>query len=74
MKLWTILFEIGKGVDKLLLGLFVIAVVMGVGGWIADAEWVSTAWKVAGYSALYSLIWFILTFFIIGKVKKERLS
>ncbi len=77
MKPWTIVFEIGKIIDKLLLGLFIIAIVMGIGGWIADTDWVSTAWKIAGYSALYSLIWFIWfisTFFIIGKVKKERLQ
>jgi len=73
MKKWAIVLEVGKMIDKILLPIFGITLVMTVVGLVSDAEWTMTAAKVAGYSLLYSLVWFATVLFLVmPKLKEER--
>jgi hypothetical protein len=73
---WIVLFNIGKFIDTLTLGVVVIASIMALIGWIIDATWIGNAFKVIGIALVYSLIWFIVTLIFFKKIKelKEKLT
>lgn len=70
---YQVIYGIGKMIDEGLKYVAIIAVVLGVIGFIIEATWAANAGMVVLYVLAYSGIWFLFVlFFLMAKVKQER--
>lgn len=71
--MYNFIFNLGNGIDRLLLYVAIISAVLGVIGLITGAVWTTTAWLTVMYAGLFSFVWFAFTlFYLMSKVKQER--